>query len=141
MAARELPPGDWRLKVYGHAIGEQAKKRKPTLTARRQVIALQGDQCLYCQIPIGTRISRRTTEVTLRREWDHFVPFAYLARNPRLNWVIACHVCNNIKSARVFSDLDHARRTILPIRERKGYEPPELVLRRIAASRGPIDLV
>lgn len=133
VSAKELPPGDWRLVVYGRSrISGQNKRESPRLADRSRVLELQGNRCLYCEIPIGAQIARGSQNITLRAHWDHFVPFAYLASNPSSNWVLACHVCNGIKLARMFQTVQAARDLILPRRLTKGYESPEDVLFRIS---------
>jgi 5-methylcytosine-specific restriction endonuclease McrA len=135
-----LSPGDWRIAVYGRTCitGAVRKNRAPAAAVRR-ALELQGNICLYCQIPIGTEILRRERLVRLRRHFDHFVPHAYSARNGASDFVIACHVCNTIKHSNMFATVEEARAYILPKREARGYEPVWSVLRRVnldaAASR------
>lgn len=132
MTARELPPGDWRLRVYGRGPSSGTdRRRKPRVAERARIIAQQGNRCLYCEIPIGTIIDRRGKDVVLRTNWDHFIPYAYVARNPHDNWVLACHVCNGIKRGRIFKTVQEVRNTVLPERLDKGYEDPLDVLRRL----------
>ncbi|MFI9598880.1 HNH endonuclease [Streptomyces sp. NPDC052043] len=138
MTAPELPPGDWRLRVYG-ARGPSSgvtTRQYPRVAERRRAIELQNNRCLYCELPIGTAIWRHSRTVFLRTNWDHFIPYAYLARNPSSNWVLSCHVCNNIKSCRMFDTVQQAREVILPIRESKGYESPKEVMLRIGLTAG-----
>lgn len=144
LPARPLVANDWRLKVYGAlSPAVEQNRRPPRRVDQHRILALQGDVCLYCGIPIGTEISRvrkdrrgwtRTSTVVLRRNWDHFVPYSYIARNPQANWVLACHVCNLIKTARMFDTVEDARHAILPHRERRGYEPVRQVLARLAGA-------
>lgn len=138
-AAPALKPGDWRLVVYGGAITAEAPHRPPRAAVRR-ALERQGNVCLYCQIPIGTEILRRSRVIKLRRNFDHFVPHAYVARNPDSNFVIACHICNLVKRGNMFTTVEEARKYVLTRREELGYEPAWSVLRRVnldgAASRG-----
>lgn len=132
MTTEELPANDWRRAVYGRStISGIQRRKKPQTADQQRAREIQGNRCLYCDIPIGTVIWRRSQAVTLRTNWDHFVPYAYLARNPGANWVLACHVCNAIKSCRMFETVHAARAVILPIRITKGYEEPKEVLLRI----------
>ncbi len=136
MSTQELSPGDWRRAVYGRShISGNGKRLSPRAGEREGVIARQGYRCLYCEIPIGTHIWRKTREVVLRPNWDHFVPFAYSQRNPSANWVLACHVCNSLKTARIFADVESVRRAILPERLAKGYEEPGAVFHRLNIER------
>lgn len=128
----ERPLGDWRRTVYGRSrISGIGIRRSPRTAERNRVLEIQGNRCLYCELPIGTAIWRHSRSVTLQANWDHFVPFAYLAQNPESNWVLACHVCNNIKSCRMFDTVQAARDVILPAREVKGYEDLKSVLLRL----------
>lgn len=137
---KTLPVGDWRLAVYGARSSQGAYRKRPRQIDQQQIVAIQGNECLYCGIPIGTRIwrkvrARRSNQgltVVLQRQWDHFVPYAFLEQNPSANWVLACHICNRIKSARMFNTIAEARGVILPERESRGYEPVREVLARIA---------
>ena len=132
MATPDLPASDWRLQVYGRSrVSGQDRRRNPRQAERARVLASQGNKCLYCEIPIGTQIERGNKRLTLRPHWDHFVPYSYAQRNRSMNWVLACHVCNALKTARMFVSVQAAREAILPIRLRKGYEAPELVLQRL----------
>lgn len=136
MTATELPAEDWRRSVYGRSqIGGNGVRRQPRRVDRERIIAQQGYVCLYCEIPISTKIWRKAREVILCAAWDHFVPYAYSQRNPAQNWVLACHVCNGIKTARMFADVETARRAILPERIAKGYEAPEDVFHRLGLQR------
>lgn len=132
MSNRDLPESDWRRTVYGRStISGISVRRAPRVAERAHILETQGNRCLYCELPIGTTIWRKAQTVTLRTNWDHFVPYAYLARNPHTNWVLACHVCNGIKSCRMFDSVQAARAVILPTREAKGYEDPKTVLLRL----------
>lgn len=128
---QELEPDDWRRAVYGgvQIIGVERKRRPPKTVADR-IRAAQHGACLYCEIPIGAQIWRGNELVTLIANWDHFVPYAYAQRS-RGNWVLACHICNAIKSTRMFDTIQQARLVILPRRERKGYESPLSALARM----------
>lgn len=136
MTAKELPPDDWRRAVYGRSqIGGIGIRRQPRHVDRERIIAQQGYTCLYCEIPISTMIWRKTREVMLRANWDHFIPYAYSQQNPSNNWILACHVCNGIKTSRMFADVETARRAILPERIAKGYESTSDVFHRLGLER------
>lgn len=136
MTTDELAADDWRRAVYGRSrISGIGTRRRPHQADRERVIERQGYACLYCEIPISTVIRRRGRELILRANWDHFVPYSYSQRNPSANWVLACHVCNNIKTSRMFADVEAARRVILPERIAKGYESPEEVFYRSGLER------
>ncbi|MFL1904798.1 HNH endonuclease [Streptomyces tauricus] len=137
MTNHDLQPGDWRLRVYGRGPSSGVSTRSyPRVAERKRAIERQDNRCLYCEIPIGTIIWRRSQTVILRTNWDHFIPYAYLARNPSTNWVLACHICNKIKSCRMFATVQAAREAILPTRAGKGYEEAREVLLRIGLTAG-----
>ncbi|MFF8784748.1 HNH endonuclease [Streptomyces sp. NPDC015125] len=136
MAAPELPASDWRRAVYGRSqVGGIGIRRKPRAADRERIITQQGYKCLYCEIPISTKIFRGNREIMLLANWDHFIPYAYSQRNPSNNWVLACHVCNGLKLARMFDDVEAARRAILPERIARRYESPESVFHRLGLER------
>jgi hypothetical protein len=110
------------LKIYGRAVTGAAQRRAPRGALREEVLARQRSRCLYCDLPFGSVVMRRGEPVTLRINWDHFVPYAYAAGNPGDNWVAACHVCNGIKSARMFDTVMEAQQFIRARWAVMGYE-------------------
>lgn len=130
----ELDPS--YLAIYGRPLGGGGKRRAPTQLQRGRIMAMQGGACLYCGLPFGRTVARSgaslerrngkrlPSEVRLRVNWDHFIPYAYLAANPGENWVAACQVCNTIKSARIFDTIRDAQSYILPRRRTLGYADP-----------------
>lgn len=105
--------------TYGQGGG--AKRRKPGKVIRDRILRRQDDRCLYCGHRFGDTVWRRGRQVTLMLNWDHLVPYAYLAANPDDNWVAACHVCNGIKSSLIFQSVEEARDHILARAAHKGY--------------------
>lgn len=123
----------WQIRVYGRGAGGGAQRQAPPATTRRRLRAAQLGRCLYCELPIGTRVKRDGKTVALTAQWDHFVPYSYLAQNPEANWVLACQVCNRIKNDRMFKTVEEARAVILKARTAKGYEPiPETIAKQKA---------
>lgn len=70
------------------------KRRHPSPSVERDIILSQRGRCGYCNSSLTHQ----------QIEWDHFIPFSYLGRNPRDNWVAACRTCNQSKSNRVWTD-------------------------------------
>lgn|ERR1700694_1437086 len=140
------PRPGWHAAVYGPytAAGSYGeRRRRPPAQLRRQVLSTQGNRCLYCDNSFGTVVRRRgRPEVRLRLAWDHYVPYAYLRRNPTGNWVAACHVCNTLKRALLITlpldsidaplTLQQARDYLRHAWERKGYH----VVRNVAGQPG-----
>jgi len=110
------------LLIYGRPITGAARRRKPNATTKARLMKIQGGCCLYCGFPIGAKVMRRGQPVTLRLNWDHFIPHAYAARSPADNWVVACHVCNGIKRTLVFATIIEAQQYIRPRWAELGYE-------------------
>jgi len=110
------------LAVYGRPITGAARKRKPNAAIRQRILERQGNACLYCDLPIGAHVPRRGKLITLRLNWDHFIPHAYAASNGHDNWVAACHVCNGIKHSKIFNTVIEAQLFIRPRWQELGYE-------------------
>jgi hypothetical protein len=117
MAARQREIGS----KFWWSGGGGAARRKPGKAVRDRILKRQGDRCLYCEHKFGDTVWRRGQQVTLRLNWDHLIPYAYLAANPDDNWVAACHVCNGIKSSAIFQSVQEARDYILARAAGKGY--------------------
>ncbi|QQM45127.1 HNH endonuclease [Streptomyces liliifuscus] len=113
----------WQVRVYGRGAGGGVRRRAPQVATRERIRAAQLGRCLYCELPIGTRVKRSGKAEALTAQWDHFVPYSYLAQNPEANWVLACQICNRIKNDRIFRTVEEAREVILKARISKGYEP------------------
>lgn len=144
MTTNELQSDDWRRDVYQRPSTTGSRSRKgPTASERLSIVSRQGYVCLYCELPIGSKVHRSATRrhragmVILVANWDHFVPYAYLQSNPSANWVLACHVCNGIKSDAMYPSVDAAREAILPKRLAKGFSSP----RKRQSSRGGASLL
>jgi hypothetical protein len=120
------PPAGY-LAVYGRPLGGGAAKKAPSATMRRQILERQHGSCLYCGLLIGAKVLRGWREVTLRLNWDHFIPHAYLAANPTSNWVAACHVCNRIKGSRMFDTVIEAQQFLRGRRLELGYSRSAII--------------
>ena len=68
--------------------------------------------------------------IFLKLNWDHFVPYSYSYNNKKVNFVAACHVCNGIKSNKMFDTVKEIKDYVSYQRKKKGYktleEMPEL---------------
>jgi hypothetical protein len=121
----EVP--EWKKRIYGHAITGD-KRRAPTKRQKAALIEKQRNRCLYCEHVIGTVVERRGKPVILRPNYDHFVPFAYSRRNPRDGFALACHLCNGIKSCKIFTTIMEAQEFIRARRTKLGYIVLDLVI-------------
>lgn len=124
---------DWRAAIYGRAVTGSGLRRTPSATKRNEILEQQAGRCLYCDLRIGSIIRRFGSPVSLRLNWDHFVPYAYGQTNAESNWVAACHVCNGIKGCRMFDTVTDAQAYIRGRRAAKGYETVLELPARIAA--------
>lgn len=104
----DAPP----LPSFGYAITGAATRRYPSARTRREIVARQRNRCLYCGHRIGAEVWRGDRRVQLRVNWDHFVPYVYARANRSTNWVLACQICNSIKSCHIFSTVMEAQRFI-----------------------------
>lgn len=120
MSETKIPA--WKLKVYGRAVAGDSKKRFPSKRIKREITECQRGLCLYCDLPIGSVVRRKGNDVALRPNWDHFVPYAYSRANSNQNWVLACHICNNIKGCRMFDTVIEAQEFIKACWLDKGYQ-------------------
>jgi hypothetical protein len=115
---------DSYLKIYGRPIGG-SRRTRPTLRQRTAIRDRQHDRCLYCGFPIGTLVFKRGVQMELRAAYDHFIPHAYAHSNRSDNWVLACHVCNGIKWAKVFNTVNEAQLYIRERRRERRYVFPD----------------
>lgn len=111
-----LPPNCYKRESQPHV-----KRRLPPLRHRQAKHAEQEGRCFYCDRTLGSYVFRGGRTVKLRIHWDHQVPFAYSQNNAGHNFVASCHVCNGIKSDRLFQTVEEARVFIETERRGKGY--------------------
>lgn len=122
------PEPDPEPTTYAHAVTGSGQRKRPSAKIRQAALKRQRNRCLYCGHKFGTVVQRtrrgrgRNRTATLRINWDHFVPYAYGLTNGAHNWVAACHVCNNIKSCRMFDTVREAQAFVRARWAEKGYE-------------------
>jgi 5-methylcytosine-specific restriction endonuclease McrA len=87
------------------------RRKQPPATVKKQILAFQNHQCLYC----GKRFGGGA-----RIEWDHFLCFAYSRDNSEHNMIAACPECNRLKGAMIFQTVLESRIYIRGVRENKG---------------------
>lgn len=108
-------------KTFRRMCGSSDKRHSPRKLLREAILSAQGGRCFFCGRRIGSRVWRRSKEVTLRLQWDHFIPWAYSLSNCDHNYVATCHVCNLIKQSLIFRSEDEARAHIATRWTEKGY--------------------
>lgn len=97
----------------------QNHRLKPSLRKQREILEKQDNRCLYCNKPFGTPYYRNGKMLFTKLNFDHLVPFAYSKIN-KDNFVAACHICNGIKSSKVFDTVEETFHYIEYQRKKKG---------------------
>lgn len=75
-----------------------AKRRQFTAARRRKIAERFEYCCAYCRVLIGSVVTRNGKLELLKGEIDHFVPVTHFSDNSDDNIVLACNVCNTLKS-------------------------------------------
>ena len=115
-------PYDTKPEVIRRESQPAPKRRRPGLTEQRAILEAQDYSCIYCQQRFDSIRYRGKKPFKLRIHWDHSVPFAHTMNNRVENFVAACHVCNPLKSDKIFDSLDDARVYLHTARLGKGYD-------------------
>ncbi len=112
---------EFKTKNIKKMCGGKHRRKKPPLKVRKELLAEQDHRCFYCHLSFGTPIyNPKGNIVFLKIAYDHAIPYSYDYNNKK--FVVACHVCNGIKSNLMFDDLKEARAYIIDKRHRKGYK-------------------
>lgn len=91
-------------------VGDMQTKRKPMNAKAKQAVAdSQGGLCFYCFNSFGSMYHRGSVVSYLFVTIDHQVPYSYLQADEAHNLVAACHICNMLKSNRMFDSVEDAR--------------------------------
>lgn len=98
------------------------KRKTPTANEKSKILAAQEYRCFYCGVLLGSYRVRNGKPVLIKINWDHKLPFIYSQNNKASNFVAACHVCNGIKSSRIFKTVEEAQITLHQRRREKGYD-------------------
>jgi 5-methylcytosine-specific restriction endonuclease McrA len=77
--------------------------------------------CAYCLLPFGTIVRHKGHNITQLPRGDHFAPFALVGQTRTVNLVAACQICNGLKSATLFENIEHAQRVVLATRDNRHY--------------------
>lgn len=116
-----VAPHDDSMAFYDTVALVRLKRRTPSARERTEILEAQKNRCYYCREEFGAIVSRKGKRVSLRLNWDHFVPFSYALEDRPNNFVAACHICNGIKGALVFQTKERAIEFIAERRFQKGY--------------------
>lgn len=111
------------------AVPEKYERIAATVRARKpppkhvqmRILSEQDNRCIYCGEKFGTVKERKGKPVTLVLNWDHKLPWAFSRYNRSVNISAACHVCNGIKSDKIFETIGGAQIHIEKRRRALGY--------------------
>ncbi len=103
-------------------IEPEQRRRRPSVSRRKQILEEQDNRCIYCEQRFGSVRFRGSKMIHLKIHWDHSFPFAATQNNSDGNFVAACHVCNAIKHSSIYRDLADARIHLADARKQKGYD-------------------
>ncbi len=83
--------------------------KAPTVSRQFKILESQNYQCFYC----GSDLHNECIE------YDHIEPWVYDYNNKKDNLVASCKICNNIKSSKVFDDIEDIRNHIISQRKKR----------------------
>jgi len=101
----------------------RSKRQKPSFNEQKGILERQCNKCIYCGLEFGTLIWSEKSKkvVSLRKHFDHLVPYSYSFNNKKVNFVAACHICNGLKSNKMFENIEDVSHYVRYHRTRKGY--------------------
>lgn len=102
--------------------GSPQHRKLPPVKDRQRKLEEQENKCFYCDVEFDSIRWRKGRAIRIRIHWDHKLPYAYSQNNHSENFVAACHVCNAIKSDKVFQTVEEAQIYLLDRRKAKGYD-------------------
>ena len=100
-------------------------RKKPTARQQRELLEKQENKCFYCGRELGSMYERDGKIKYLRTHFDHRLPFSYLQGNPEEIFVAACHICNSIKSNKMFHSREEVVDYVTWRAKKKGIAFPE----------------
>lgn len=95
-------------------------RKGPPRKEKLKILEEQDGKCAYCDRRLGSYVRREGKLIRLVTNWDHFLPYSMTANNYGHNFVAACHICNGIKSSKVFQTLEEAREHVVSVAWAKG---------------------
>lgn len=114
-------PANGIPKTYVRICEPEQKRKLPSVKERLEILDLQGHRCFYCDIPLGSTQFRKGKPIKIQTHWDHQLPYSYSQNNHTYNYVAACHVCNGLKSNKLFQTVEEAQVYLADKRKQKGY--------------------
>jgi 5-methylcytosine-specific restriction endonuclease McrA len=117
----DIPVSDQPKKFHRETEAPQHRKTPPK-AAKNRILEEQEDRCFYCGVWLESTRFRNGKPFTIKVNWDHQLPYAFSQNNATSNFVAACHVCNGIKSDRLFKTVEEAQLYLAQKRQQKGYD-------------------
>jgi hypothetical protein len=106
-----------------HRETEAPQHRKtPPKAEKDRILEEQEDRCFYCGVRLESTRFRKGKPIIIKVNWDHQLPYTFSQNNATSNFVAACHVCNGIKSNRLFKTIEEAQVYLAGKRKQKGYD-------------------
>ena len=115
---------NFRAKRVVNMTNVRAIRNQPSAKRKRELLKIQNNKCFYCSLAFGDVVwhSVRKKSIILRINWEHLIPFSYGYDNSNENFVASCHICNGIKSNKMFKSIKEARDYVAQRREKKGIK-------------------
>ena len=107
---------------YYRVSGSPQGRKTPPAAEKRRILEEQENKCFYCDVEFDSLRWRNGRAIRIKLHWDHKLPYAYSQNNHTSNFVAACHVCNGIKSDKVFQTVEEAQIYLQDKRKAKGYD-------------------
>lgn len=109
-------------KKFHREIESPQHRKTPPKIEKDRILEEQEYRCFYCSVLLESTRFRNGKPLMIRVNWDHQLPYAFSQNNTISNFVAACHVCNGIKSDRLFRTVDEAQLYLAQKRKQKGYD-------------------
>lgn len=110
-------PKKFKIVSVNHGV-----RKKPSATVKAAILKIQDNKCLYCNKEFGTYYERYNKISRTKLHFDHLAPFSYTQNNTKYGFVAACHICNSIKSNKVFNTVEEVFHYVNYNRQKKGYK-------------------
>ena len=89
-------------KIKRTTIEVTTGRQKISAKLKKGLNKKQMGDCYWCGRRFGAMYYKNNSVKTLRRHYDHKIPYVYEQRNRDDNWCVACNICNLFKSSLLF---------------------------------------
>lgn len=114
-------PKNYKIKVQRQ--GTTGCRKRPSAKAQKTLLEKYEQGCAYCHLKFGDVVVRDKAPlrpIVLKLAWDHRIPYAYSGDSSDENFVPSCHVCNGLKSSKIFDTLEECGEYLRTLRRQKG---------------------